>query len=207
MLKILGRRSSINVRKVLWLCDELGLRFAHEPWGDAGLPLDSPAFLKLNPNGQVPVMQDGDFVLWESNTICRYLAGRAGRADLLPTEPHARARVEQWIDWAATDLNDAWRYPFMGVVRQSPAHADPALIEAGLARWNRLMTLLDSQLARTGAFVCGAGFTLADIVLGLAVNRWAMTPMAHPALPAVQAYVDRLAARPAFLAHGRNGLP
>ena len=207
MLKILGRPNSINVRKVLWLCDELGLKYAHEPWGTADLPLDSPVFLKLNPMSQVPVIQDGDFVLWESNTICRYLVGRAGRVDLLPAAPHARARVEQWMDWMATDLNDSWRYAFMGLVRQSQAHADPIATAASLSKWNHLVGLLDRQLARTGAFVCGADFTLADIVIGLAVNRWFMTPMARPDLPAVQAYYDRLSERPAFLAHGRNGTP
>jgi len=207
MLEILGRSTSINVRKVLWTCAELGLPCQHTEWGAGELSLRDPAFLALNPNALVPVMRDGELVLWESNTICRYLAAKAGRADLLPDEPAARARVEQWMDWQATELNTAWRHAFMGLVRKSPAFADPALIDASVQAWNRHMTLLDEVLHRTGAFVTGAGFTLADVVLGLATHRWYMTPMAKPDLQAVAAYYDRLDTRPGFRAHGRNGVP
>ena len=153
------------------------------------------------------VIVDGDAVLWESNTICRYLAGRHGRADLLPLEPLARARVEQWMDWQLGDLNNAWRYAFMARVRQSPAHQDPAAIAASVAGWNRHMAILESQLARTSAYAAGAAFTLADIVLGLSTHRWFAAPIERPPLPAVAAYYERLSERPAFLAHGRNGMP
>ena len=212
MLKLLGRASSINVRKVLWTCDEVGLPIVHEPWGSDGLSLQDPAFLALNPNAMVPVLvdssgPDGDFVLWESNTICRYLADLAGRDDLLPQAPRARALVTQWMDWQATELNNAWRYAFMGLVRRSPAHADPALVAASLAGWARHMAILDRQLARSGAFVTGATFTLADVVLGLSVQRWCATPAEKPALPAVAAYFERLNQRAGFRAHGNNGQP
>ena len=207
MLEILGRSTSINVRKVLWTCAELGLPYRHSEWGTGELSLRAPAFLALNPNALVPVIRDGDFVLWESNTICRYLAARAGRTDLLPAQPAGRARVEQWMDWQATELNTAWRAAFMGRVRKSPAFADPDLIDASVQAWNRHMTLLDELLRGTGAFVTGSGFTLADVVLGLATHRWFMTPMERPDLPAVTAYYDRLDTRPGFRAHGRNGIP
>ena len=110
MLHVLGRPNSINVRKVLWLCAELELTHQHEPWGVADMPLRSADFLALNPNALVPVIRDGDFVLWESNSICRYLANQQPRGTLLPHEPRARAQVEQWMDWQATELNTAWRY-------------------------------------------------------------------------------------------------
>ena len=207
MLKLLGKPASINVRKVLWLCAELPLAIEHEAWGSGFRSTQTPEFLALNPNALVPVILDGELVLWESNTICRYLAGREGRVDLLPTAPAARARVEQWMDWQATDLNTAWRYAFMALVRQSPAHRDASAIAASVAEWNRLMGLLDAQLNRTGAYAAGSTFTLADIVLGLSTHRWLSVPMARPALPAVQAYCERLSERPAFLAHGRNGTP
>jgi glutathione S-transferase len=97
--------------------------------------------------------------------------------------------------------------PVIREVRQSPAHTDPASIAAGIHSWNRHMTLLDGQLRQTGAFATGARFTLADIVLGLSTHRWFMTPMERPALPAVAAYYERLSQRPAFMAHGRNGVP
>lgn len=207
MLEILGRSTSINVRKVLWTCAELGLPCQHTEWGAGELSLRDPAFVALNPNALVPVIRDGELVLWESNTICRYLAAKAARSDLLPAEPGARARVEQWMDWQAAELNTAWRHAFMGLVRKSPVFADPALIDASVQAWNRHMTLLDEVLRSSGAFVTGAGFTLADVVLGLATHRWYMTPMARPDLHAVAACYDRLDTRPGFRAHGRNGIP
>lgn len=214
MLKILGKPVSINVRKVLWLCEELGLAYELEPWGAGWRSTDTPEFRALNPNAMVPVLLDPDvpgeprpFVLWESNTICRYLAGKAGRDDLLPRDPRARAGVEQWMDWQGGDLNNSWRYAFLGLVRQSPAHQDPQAQAEGVRNWNRHVAMLDEQLRRTGAFVTGATFTLADIVLGLSVHRWYMTPMERPELAAVAAYYERLSQRPAFMQHGRNGTP
>lgn len=207
MLEILGRSASINVRKVLWTCAELDLEYRHEQWGSGDLSLQDPAFLRLNPNGLVPVIRDGDFVLWESNSICRYLAAKARRTDLLPDQPGARGIVEQWMDWQATELNNAWRYAFMALVRKSPVHADASAIEASIRGWNRHMTILDAALERTGAFVAGATFTLADVVLGLSTHRWFMTPMQRPALASVAAYYDRLGQRAGFRSHGRNGLP
>ncbi|MFN7635271.1 MAG: glutathione S-transferase [Acetobacteraceae bacterium] len=130
MLRILGKATSINVRKVLWTCAEIGRPFIREDWGNGFADTSAPTFLALNPNGLVPVLVDGETVLWESNTICRYLAAVAERSDLLPTSPAARARVEQWMDWQATDLNSAWRGAFMGLVRRDPAYADPQRIAA-----------------------------------------------------------------------------
>ena len=207
MLRILGKASSINVRKVLWLCAELPLAIEHEAWGAGFRSTQTPEFLALNPNALVPVLRDGELVLWESNTICRYLAARHGREDLLPTAPWARAQVERWMDWQATDLNASWRDAFMGLVRQDPAFADPARIAAGAGRWNAMMVILDRQLAATGAFVAGPEFTRADVVIGLSVNRWLMTPIERPRLAALAAYVSRLQVRPGWRAHGANGIP
>jgi glutathione S-transferase len=206
-LKLLGRSSSINVRKVLWTLAELGIEYYHEEWGTEALPLRSAAFLALNPNAMVPVLQHEGHTLWESNTICRYLAGRFGRDDLLPAAAAQRARVEQWMDWQATELNNAWRYVFMGLVRRSPAHQDEAALRISIQRWNEHMAILDAALAGTAAYVTGDRFTLADIVLGLSVHRWYMTPFEHPQLLAVAAYYELLSRRPAYLRHGRNGLP
>jgi glutathione S-transferase len=205
MLKVLGKTPSINVRKVLWTCDELGLPYQQEQWGAGFQPTNTPAFMALNPNALVPVLVDGDVVLWESNAICRYLANRYGSGALLPRDPARRALVEQWMDWQATELNNAWRYAFMGLVRGSAAHGDPAQIAASAASWNRHMEILERQLERTGAYVCGEEFTLADVVLGLSVNRWVLTPIAHAGLPAVRAYHDRLQARPGYRTYG-NGI-
>lgn len=201
MLKIIGKDTSINVRKVLWTCMELDLSFARQDWNDS--------HAVLNPNGLVPVLVDEGLVLWESNTICRYLCGKhvqKGGGALLPAAARDRARVEQWMDWQATDLNTAWRYAFMALVRHSPAFRDDAQVEASIATWNRHIGILDAQLRATGAYVAGSAFTLADVVLGLSVNRWMMTPMDKPDFPHVAAYYDRLTERPGFREFGRNGI-
>jgi glutathione S-transferase len=203
---LLGKPSSINVRKVLWTCAEIGLQPEVQPWGSGHRSTQVPEFLALNPNGLVPVLRDGDRVLWESNTICRYLAARHRRDDLLPDEPGPRALVEQWMDWQATELNTAWRPAFSALVRHQ-ADWSAAQVTASIARWSELMQLLDRQLSATGAFVTGDHFTLADVVLGLSTVRWTMTPMPRPSLPAIEAYLKRLSQRPGFLAHARNGLP
>ena len=207
MLRVLGRRSSINVRKVLWTCDELGLPFAREDWGIGFQSTQAPEFLARNPNALVPVIDDAGFVLWESNTICRYLATKHGRSDLLPADAAGRALVEQWMDWQAGELNNAWRYAFMALARKSPAHTDKAAIEASRHNWNRHMQILDAQLDKTGAYAAGDAFTLADIVLGLSVHRWLMTPIDRPDLPAVAAYGERLRQRAAFTPHASKETP
>ncbi|MDF3865268.1 glutathione S-transferase [Pseudomonas denitrificans (nom. rej.)] len=207
MLRILGRASSINVRKVLWTCAELNLPYEREDWGTGFRSTASAEFIALNPNAMVPVLVDGDFVLWESNAICGYLATQYPQGELLPTSPRERALVEQWMGWQATELNNAWRYVFMARVRNSPSHTDESAIALSEAQWNHCMALLDRQLERTGAFATGACFSLADVVLGLSVNRWYLTPMQRPELPAVAAYYERLSERPGFLLHGRNGEP
>jgi glutathione S-transferase len=155
------------------------------------------------------VIIDENGVLWESNTICRYLTGKHHHhhADLLPTEPAARARVEQWMDWQATELNPSWSYAFMSLVRKDPEFQDPHRLEVGVRNWNQKMAILEHQLAVTKAYVAGAKFTLADIVVGLSVNRWLMTPIERPDYPAVDEYFQRLAQRPGFMKHGCNGLP
>lgn len=197
MLRIIGKASSINVRKVLWACEEIGIAYARE---------DSAPEMARNPNGLVPVIVDGDFVLWESNTILRYLANKWVATALLPTEPRARAEVDRWIDWQATEFNTAWRYAFSALVRRNPVFDDPRQIDASKADWARMLGILDDVLS-SQAYVAGDDFTLADIPIGLSVNRWFMTPMDKPAFPAVSAYYDRLSQRPAFLTHGRNGIP
>jgi glutathione S-transferase len=199
MLKIIGKPTSINVRKVLWTCVELDLPFEREDWRDE--------HAALNPNRMVPVLVDAGFVLRESNAICRYLCARAQDHALLPVDARARARVEQWMDWQATELNNAWRYAFMALVRASPAHADPVQIAAGIAGWNRHVGILDAHLGASGPYMTGARFTLADIVIGLSLNRWSMTPMARPDYPQVAAYLARLAERPGYRSWCANGVP
>jgi glutathione S-transferase len=191
-LRVLGRASSINVRKVLWTCAELDLPFEHVE-SDSHL-------LARNPNSKVPVIDDGGFVLWESNAICRYLVRKQTRRSLLPEESEARALVEQWMDWQATDLNAAWSYAFLALVRQSPAHTEASLIAASVDSWNRHMRMLDEHLQKGGQFITGEFFTLADIGLGLSTHRWLLSPIERPPLDALLGYYQRLSVRPAFRA-------
>jgi glutathione S-transferase len=197
MLRVLGKASSINVRKVLWTCEEIGIVHTRAD--------DGPE-LAQNPNGLVPVIVDGAFVLWESNSIIRYLANKWAADALLPREPQARAEVDRWIDWQATELNNSWRYAFSAIVRRNAAFGDARQVEASMVDWTRMMAILEARFALTAAYVAGAAFTLADIPIGLSVNRWFMTPKERPAFAAVAAYYERLSARPAFLKHGRNGI-
>lgn len=156
----------------------------------------------------VPVMQDNDFTLWESNTILRYLAKHYQGSHLYPNESRARARVDQWMDWQATDLNKSWSYAFMSLVRHSPEHQDPQTLAAACSSWNRHMQILEQRLQTTGAYVSGLAFSLADIPIGLSVHRWFATPLEdHPHLPAVNDYYERLSNRLGYLLYGRNGMP
>lgn len=204
-MKLLGRLTSINVRKVMWTAAQLGLELDREDWGAGFRSPQEAGYLALNPNGLIPVLIDGGFTLLESNSICRYLAAKAGATALLPAEPQARAKVEQWMDWQAGELNNAWRVAFMALVRGQP-HA-PEAVAASVASWNRHMAMLDAQLARTGAHVCGDAFTLADIVLGLSAQRWKNAPIARAELPAVDAWLQRLSSQPGFAEFVDNGMP
>ncbi|MGE0767849.1 MAG: glutathione S-transferase family protein [Hyphomicrobiaceae bacterium] len=208
MLKIYGRANSINVRKVLWMCDEVGEAFSREDWGRGFRATSEEPFRSISKFGVVPVVDDDGFILRESNTIVRYLATKYARSDLYPTDLRARALAEQWMDWAMTDAYLGIRPVFLGLfVKMAPFKDDPAGIEAGIRDWTGQMRLLEHHLADGHPFVTGASFTVGDIPVGLIVNRWFAIPFEKPALPHVAAYYDRLAGRAAYRAHGRNGAP
>lgn len=207
MLRIYGYAASINVRKVLWTCAELGLRFEREDWGGAFCPTSAPAFLSLNPVGMVPVVDDDGRVVWESNTIVRYLAASRGRSDLLPSDPPGRAQVEMWMDWQASDFNNSWRVPFQGLVRKNPEHQDPHAIERAMTTFSRMVAVVDAQLGKTGGHICGPQFSIADIPIGLSIHRWRSLPAQKPCLTNIDRYYERLCERPGFCQYGRDGGP
>jgi glutathione S-transferase len=208
MLKIYGRANSINVRKVLWTAEEIGLPFEREDWGRGFRPVSDPAFQALNPLSVVPVIDDDGFILSESNTIARYLAARHGRADLLPADPQGRATVERWMDWQSQEFNNSYRAAVLSNVFRLPVPGGQEALDASLADWPKQLAIVEHQLGRTGAYIAGPTFTLADVAIGLAINRWFMTPTGEkPKFPAISAYYDRLAERPAYQKYGRNGLP
>jgi glutathione S-transferase len=205
MLKVYGRANSINVRKVLWMLGELGLPFEREDWGRGYRPTSDPVFRAINPVGVVPVIDDGDFRLRESNTIVRYLADKHGRADLYPKDLKQRATVESWMDTASTELAESMCPVFHGLVVKNPAFAGQ--VEGAAKQWAAQMQVLEDHLARSGPYVTGQAFTIGDIPVGLVVNRWFSVDFAKPELKAVAAYYDRLSERPPYRSHGRNGMP
>ena len=200
MLKILGRVTSINVRKVLWTADELGLAYEREDWG---LPIRNPRvpeFLALNPNGLVPVLIDDGFVLWESNPIMRYLAEGDGAAiRVMPDDKQGRALADQWLDWQQTELVPAWAYAYRALGRKMPGYDDKTQIDKSIELWTARMEILEKQLA--GSQYVAGSFSLADIALGVAVHRWFSTSFEKPALAKVEGYYERLKARPTAAAH------
>jgi len=194
-LAILGRITSINVRKVTWTADLIGLSYRHEIWG---LPHRDPReaeFLKLNPNAQVPVILDDGFVLWESSVIMRYLADKH-RSGLWPVDAKERAVVDQWLTWQATEVAFAWPYAMQALLRKNPAYTDQARIEDSIARWSAAMHIFEARLRETQGYVANDRMSLADIALALATHRWFATPFEHPELPAVRAHYELMRATP-----------
>jgi len=195
MLKIWGRTNSVNVKKALWCLDELGLEFERI---DAGLQLgvvNTPEYRAMNPNGLVPTLEEDGFVLWESHSIVRYLAAKYRKGVLWPMDARMRAVASQWMDWAFT-FQGGVRDAFWGLIRTPPEKRDAQAIEKARLRSGELARILDAALADR-LYVAGP-FSMGDIPIGCEVQRWLRLPMARPQLPHVEAWFERLCARPAF---------
>jgi len=196
MLKIWGRVNSVNVKKVLWAAEELGLKYERI---DAGMQFGvtkTPEYLSMNPNSLVPTIEDDGFVLWESHTIVRYLAAKHGMGTLCPADLKARADAERWMDWAFTFQN-AMRAVFWGLIRTAPEKRDHKAIEEGRTQSAKLLEVLERNLQKK-TYVTGSAFTMGDIPIGCEVQRWMRVPIERAPFPAVQAWFDRLGQRPAF---------
>jgi glutathione S-transferase len=201
VLTIYGRVNSVNVQKVLWCIAELGLPYARI---DAGLEHGKntePWYLALNPNGKVPLMQDGSFTLWESNTICRYLAAKHGLGTLCPTSLETRALAERWMDWQLSTLVGPVSIVFQNLIRRPEAERDTEAVLHNVPKANRALALLDAHLAKQ-PYVAGDAFTVGDIPVGATAHRWLeIEGIERPLFPAVRAWRERLAARAGFRAH------
>ena len=211
MLKVLGRATSSNVQKVVWALDEMDVEYERSDIGGSFGGNREADYLRLNPNGLIPTLIDGDAVVWESNTILRYLANRFGWSALYPGASHALARseVECWMDWQQTSLNPGIGPLFVSIIRTPPSQRDAALIEQHRERTLQALRVLDAALARRfadGPFVCGEAFTLADIALGPQVHRWFELPIERDELPALARWHEKLRHRPAFARHVMIGL-
>jgi glutathione S-transferase len=201
MWKIWGRKTSVNVQKVMWAVAELGL--PHERI-DAGGPFgktDTPEFGAINPNRLVPVVDDNGFTLWESNACVRYLAQTYGPGTLAPSSSLDRARADQWMDWMLSSM-----YPevitalFQQFVRVTAGDRSAALVDAAAKRAGDKLNILEAQL--TGKqFILGNTLTMADIAVGTLLYRYFTMPITRPSLPNVEAYYQRLTSRKAYQDH------
>jgi glutathione S-transferase len=204
MLKIYGRISSINVRKVVLAAQVLGLPFERvDTVAFSGL-VRSPEYAALNPNALVPTLDDDGFVLWESNVIVRYLCARHGAGSLYPTDLRARFDAERWMDWEQTTFNGAGRDAFLQLIRVPEAKRDPALIERSVQATEPLLGILDAHLANR-AWMCGDTLTMADLPLACEMHRWWNLPLAHPEHPHLRRWWNAIRALPA--ARGVLDLP
>jgi len=200
MLTIWGRANSSNVQKVLWCCDELGVQYQRIDAGRSFGRTDAPEYRAMNPNGLVPTVQDGDAILWESNTILRYLATTRGGARLYPTEPYARSLVERWMDWQIAHLAPPMTTLIFALYRTPPEQQDRTVIEAARLRAEELFTMLDGVLGHH-EHVAGPAFSLADIALGIFGYRWLNIPVLRQPMPHLEAWYERLKPRAGFAAH------
>jgi glutathione S-transferase len=205
MLKIWGRATSSNVQKVLWCVAELDIEFERL---DVGGPFGGnrdPEYLAMNPNGLVPTVRDGDLVMWESNTICRYLAATRNGEHLYPRDPAARTHVERWMDWQLAVISPPMGQLLFGLVRSTPETRDPSAIEAARRRAAAAWTILDDEV-KDQPYLAGDHLSLAEIVLGTLIYRWFAFPIERPELPNLRAWHDRMHQRPGFKKYIETGI-
>ena len=197
MLTIHGRINSINVQKAVLACEELRLPYRrHDAGGVFGI-VNTPEYRAMNPNGLVPVLIDGDAVLWESNAIVRYLGAEYGAGTLWPLDPKARALSDRWMDWAAFTLYPAYAPAFMGLIRTPPEKRDGAAIAASIEKTHPVVAILDRELEGK-AFLAGDRPTIGDIGLLPSVFRWLNMPVERKPAPNVERWAERLAERTGY---------
>ena len=196
MLRILGRLSSVNVQKVVWCADELGIPYQRVDVGGKFGGNDSAEYLAKNPNGLVPTIEEDDgFVLYESNAIVRYLAAKHAPGALWPADLRGRADVDRWMEWQSTAYTPAMWAAFWQLIRTPAEKQDAAAIEASRAKSEKLSGILDAHLA-TRSFLAGERFSPADIVVGCAAHRWLNLPLAREERPNLARWYAQMKARP-----------
>lgn len=201
-LKVWGRKTSSNVQALMWCIGELGLEHIRHDIGHVHGGNDRPEFLAMNPNGLVPVLQDGDDQpIWETGAILRYLAGRYGSDCFWSAAPGARAQVDKWAEWAKINATLNFTGPvFWRVVRTAPSQQDPAAIKAAIVKFGSVLDIAEAQLA-TNAFLAGPDFTLADIQFGHLLFRYYDMVIDRPSHRHVERYYDGLTGRAPFQEH------
>jgi glutathione S-transferase len=196
MLKIWGRMSSINVKKVVWTAQELALDFQRTEAGGLFGIVKTLDYMALNPNSLVPVIEDNGYVLWESNVIVRYLCAKYSAGDIYPTDIHEQFDAERWMDWQQTTLNPASRPGFWQLIRTPLEQRSPTLLAESNVAVEALMATLDAHLAQRH-FMVGDRFTVADIPLACEVHRWFSLPQERQSRPHIERWYANLCARQA----------
>ena len=204
-LTVLGRATSANVQKVMWLLDELQLSAERIDVGGAFGGTREPDYLRMNPNGVVPTLRDGDNAVWESNTILRYLATTRGPTPLYPADAYQRSQVERWMDWQLGSLNTPITPLFWGMIRTPPEKRDLAAIEQHRLKTQQCLTILDGALSER-VFVASDAFSLADIAIGAQVYRWFEMPIERAPLSNLERWYREMQDRAAFKTHVMIGL-
>ena len=200
MLKIWGRNTSSNVQKAMWAVGELGLEHERFDVGGSFGKNKEPAYLSMNPNGLVPTLQDGDFILWESNSIIRYLARLHGAGTLEPSDPKTIGRANQWMDWQLSVAGPAIFAAFWGLIRTPEDKRDLAAIAASQSKTTEAMKILDAQLGRT-AYAAGEQFSMGDIPVGVMAYRFRELCPDRPELDNLERWYASLQKRKAFRDH------
>jgi glutathione S-transferase len=200
MLKIWGRKTSSNVQKAMWAIGELGLPHERiDVGGSFGLNKE-PKYLAMNPNGLVPTLEEDDgFLLWESNSVVRYLAGKHG-GTLEPKDAKARALASQWMDWQLSVFAPAITPAFWGLIRTPPEKRDAAAIKASQDKSTDAAKMLDAQLAKT-EYVAGGAFSYGDIPVGVMVYRFRELVPERPAFANLERWFAAVSQRKAFQDH------
>ena len=191
-MKLLGRKTSGNVQKVLFLLEELKIAYERIDVGRQFNNTQTPEYLAKNPNAKVPTLEDGNVVIWESNTILRYLAAKAKSA-LYPTDLAKRTQVERWMDWQLSALNG----PYLAMFREAKLEADKrgADFAAQLKDFGAQLAILDKSMK---SFVAGDEFSIADICLAPIVYRCLRFGVELPALPNLKRWDATVSARETF---------
>jgi len=201
MLKILGRATSSNVQKVVWLCEELNIAYERTDIGGPFGGNRDAEYLALNPNGIVPTIDDDGFVLWESNTIVRYLAETHGKGtDFWPEDIEARASASRWMDWALSIMAPRHVPVFQGLIRTAEADRDYDKIAAARDLWSAANTVLETWLA-DHEYLSGDTFSTGDIPVSPFTYRWFNLDIEREDFPNLKRWHDTVAARPAFKKH------
>jgi glutathione S-transferase len=200
MIKIWGRTDSSNVQKVLWCLGELAVEFDRVDWGGKFGGNDDKAYREMNPNGLVPTIKDGDFILWESNSVMRYLNAKYGSGKLLPSTPEGIGNANRWMDWQLSTFNAAIVPLFWNLIRTPEDNRDPKTVQTALEKTTKAWQTVENQLARTH-YLGGEEFSLGDIPLGVWAYRWFNLPIERPNFPKISNWYEHLKQRPPYQKH------